>query len=98
MHSIVAAFFVGLLTAGLAALAYIRVLLAKLASYELYVTRRIDEQIASLLPSHAATLSSVSTDDPRARLIAVLSQMAERALSSPGSVKIKTPLGSIPRP
>ena len=68
MHSPIVAFLTGLSAAGLASLAYIGPLRAKVASYELYIRYRIDKQMAALPPlnvhapsGHAGSISPRET-------------------------------------
>lgn len=67
------AFAAGFLLAGLASLAYIRLLRRKVKSYEQYVRHRIDEQIAKLLPSQAIAAPTFKTADSEGRMLAIFS-------------------------
>lgn len=69
------AFVAGFLLAGLASLAYIRLLRRRIKSYELYVRHRIDEQIAKLLPSQAMAAPTFKAADSEGRMLAILSRV-----------------------
>jgi hypothetical protein len=67
MHSPVMVFMEGFFASGVLCLAYIRSLRAKLASYEAFISRRIEDRMASLLerkPSPAVSLSPLDARQP----------------------------------